>query len=67
MRKLDALHYLGEALRFIALVRTILPGELTLEEANRMSIAQGLEKMTEIVMQKSVILDRGRPVTSREM
>jgi hypothetical protein len=66
MRKLNALQYLGEAMRFIALVRTSLPGELTLEEANRMSIAQGLEKMAEIVTQKSIILDRGRPVASRD-
>jgi hypothetical protein len=31
-----------------------------------MTIAQGLEKMTEIVLQKPVILDRGRPVASQE-
>jgi hypothetical protein len=66
MRKLNALQYLGEALRFVALVRTVLLGEITLEEANRMSIAQGLEKITEIVSQKTIILDRGRPVASRD-
>jgi hypothetical protein len=60
------LQYLGEAVRFVALVRTVLLGEITLEEANRMSIAQGLEKITEIVSQKTIILDRGRPVSSRD-
>ncbi|XP_057375006.1 uncharacterized protein LOC130695963 [Daphnia carinata] len=66
MPKLNALQYLGEALRFVALVRTVLAGEITLEEANRMTIAQGLEKITDIVMQKVVLLDRGRPVSKRE-
>lgn len=66
MRKLNALQYLGEALRFVALVRTVLAGEITLEEANRMTIAQGLEKITDVVLQKVVLLDRGRPVATRE-
>jgi hypothetical protein len=66
MRKLNALQYLGEAMRFVALVRTVLLGEITLEEANRMTIAQGLEKITEIVLQKTILLDRGRPVASRD-
>jgi hypothetical protein len=66
IRKLNALQYFGEALRFIALVRTVLSGQITQEEANRMSIAQGLEKMTEIVIEKEIILDRGRVVTSRD-
>ncbi|KAI9554203.1 hypothetical protein GHT06_019475 [Daphnia sinensis] len=66
MRKLNALQYLGDALRFVALVRTVLAGEITVEEANRMTIAQGLEKITDIVMQKVILLDRGRPVATRE-
>ncbi|EFX82471.1 hypothetical protein DAPPUDRAFT_101482 [Daphnia pulex] len=66
MRKLNALQHLGEAMRFIALVRTVLSGKVTQGEAYQMSIAQGLEKMTEIVMEKGVILDRGRTVTSRD-
>ncbi len=66
MRKLNALQHLGEAIRFIALVRTVLSGKLTLGEAYKMSIAQGLEKMTEIVMEKGIILDRGTTVTSRD-
>jgi hypothetical protein len=65
MRKLKALQYLGKAMRFVAPFRTVFLGEITLEEANRMSIAQGLEKITEI-LQKTILLDRGHPVSSRD-
>jgi len=64
--KLDALRHLGNAVRFIALVRTVLQGNITLDEANRMIIGDGLEKMAEVVEQKAVLLDRGRTVSSRE-
>lgn len=63
-RKLDALEHLGEAIRFIALVRTVLQGEITKEEANRLTIRQGLDKISEVVSKKAVIIDRGRPVSS---
>ncbi|KAI9554117.1 hypothetical protein GHT06_019389 [Daphnia sinensis] len=66
MRKLNTLQYLGDALRFVALVRTVLAGEITVEEANRITIAQGLVKITDIVMQKMILLDRGCPVATRE-
>jgi len=64
--KLDALQNLGSAVRFIALVRTILQGNITLEEANRMTIGRGLEKIAELAEQKAVLLDRGRVVSSRD-
>lgn len=66
MDKLDALQYFGPAMRFLALVRTVMSGEITQEEANGMSIAQGLEKMVETVGRKAVTLDRGRPVKTKE-
>ncbi len=64
--KLDALKHLGNAMRFIALVRTVLQGSITLNEANRMTIDQGLSKMIELVEQKAVLLDRGRSVSTQE-
>jgi len=51
-------------MRFIALVRSVLQGNVTHEEASRMSISQGLDKIIEAVSQKAVLLDRGRPVSS---
>ena len=51
-------------MRFIALVRSVLQGTVTREEASRMSIRQGLDKIIEAVSQKAVLLDRGRPVSS---
>ena len=66
MRKLNALQYLGDAMRFVALVRTVLQGEITQEEANRMCIEQGLDKIIDVVTQKAVILDRGRPIACRD-
>ena len=64
--KLDALQHLGNALRFLALVRTVLMGNITLTEVNQMTIDQGLGKITEAIEQKSVLLDRGRAVSTRE-
>ena len=51
-------------MRFIALVRSVLQGNVTHEEASRMTISQGLDKIIEAVSQKAVLLDRGRPVSS---
>lgn len=62
--KLDALQNLGSAARFIALVRTVLQGNITLDEANRMTIGRGLKKIAELVEKKAVLLDRGRVVSS---
>ena len=64
-RKLDALQHLGEALRFAALVRSVLQGVITVEEANRMTIGQALDKICEAVEQKAILLDRGRAITTR--
>ena len=64
--KLDAFRYLGDAMRFIALVRTVLQGNITLNEANRMTIDQGLSKIIEVVEQKAVLLDRGRAVLAQD-
>jgi len=64
--KLDALQHLGDAVRFIALVRTVLQSNITLNEANRMTIDHGLNKIVEAVEQKAVLLDRGRAVSTRE-
>ena len=49
---------------FISLVRSVLQGNVTREEAGRMNIGQGLGKIIEAVSQKAVLLDRGRPVSS---
>ncbi len=66
-KKLNALQHFGGALRFIALVRTVLQNNITMNEAiNRMTIDQGLEKITEAVEQKAVLLDRGRAVSLRK-
>ena len=65
-KKLDALLHLGDAVRFVTLVRTVLQGNITLNGAIQMTIGQGLEKITEMVEQKSVLLDRGRAVSTRE-
>lgn len=64
--KLDALQHFGNAVRFLALARTILQESITLNDAMQMTIGQGLEKMAEIVEKKSILLDRGRAVSSRE-
>ena len=53
-------------MRFVALVRTVLQGEITREVVNRMSIGQGLDMIGDAVTQKAVILDRGRPVATRD-
>ncbi len=37
-----------------------------LNEANQMTIDQGLSKMIEVVEQTTVLLDRGRAVSTRE-
>ena len=66
MSKLNALQYLGDAMRFVALVRTVLQGEITQEEADRMYIAQGLDKIIDVITQKAVILDRGRPIACHD-
>ncbi|KAI9554792.1 hypothetical protein GHT06_020069 [Daphnia sinensis] len=66
MDKLDALQHFGPAMRFLALVRTVMSGEITQEEANSMSIAQGLDKLVETVSRKAVTLDRGRPVRTKQ-
>ena len=62
--KLDALQYLGDAMRFAALVRTVLPGKIPKDEAFRMSVRDGLRMMIEMVGKKAVILDRGRPMST---
>ena len=51
-------------MRFIALVRSVLQNTVTLEDARRMTIRQGLDKLIDAVRQKAVLLDRGRPVSS---
>ena len=66
-RKLYSLQYLGDSMRFVALVRTVLQGEITQRNVlSGMSIDQGLEMIVDIVTEKAVILDRGRPVASRD-
>ena len=64
--KLDSLQFLGDAMRFVALVRTVLQGQITQDETQQMSIADGLQRIIEFVETKAVILDRGRPVSSAE-
>ena len=66
MRKLDTLTYLGNAMRFVALIRTVLQRQVPQKEANRMTIGQGLEDIVKVVTQKAVILDRGHQVASRD-
>ena len=66
MRKLNALKYLGNAMRFVALTRTVLQSQVTQEDANRMTIGDGLEMIINVVTEKAVILDRGRPIASRD-
>lgn len=64
--KLDALIHLGDAVRFVAVVRSTLQGKLSKEEADIMTIANGIEKIIEILEEGAVILDRGRPVATGE-
>ena len=66
MRKLNALQYLAEAMRFIALARTVFQCEITKEEAYSTSIEEGLKKITNAVKRKTVVLDRRRRVASEE-
>ena len=66
MTKLDALQYLGEAIRFIALVRTVLQGCITRDEANHLTIRHGLDQIVATVSQQAVLLDRGRTVSCFE-
>ena len=58
-RKLYSLQYLGDFMRFVALVRTVLQGEITQRNVlSGMSIDQGLEMIVDIVTEKAVILHR---------
>lgn len=54
----------GDAMRFTALIRNLLQNRITKEEALKMSIGQGLDRLVELSSHKIVMLDRGRPVTS---
>ena len=51
-------------MRFIALVRALLQGQVTKEEALKMSIGQGLDRLAGEVRDKCIILDLGCPITS---
>lgn len=51
-------------MRFTAVTRTVLQGHITKEEALKMSIDQGLDKLVDAISHKIVMLDRGCPVTS---
>ena len=66
-RKLYSLQYLGDSMRFVALVRTVLQGEITQRNVlSGMSIDQGLEMIVDIVTEKAVILHRA-PRTARSV
>lgn len=64
--KLDALHYLGDAVRFLALVRTTLQRVVTRRDSIELTIGEGLRRIEEIVQGTPILLDRGHRVGSFE-
>ena len=61
-KKLDALQHLGDALRFVALTRSVLQGKISRDQAFSMKIGDGLRIIGEKVGEKAVVLDRGLSV-----
>lgn len=60
---LNANTCLGDALRFVALVRTTLKGRITREEASKMKIKDGLMMIKDVVQHETIALDGGRKVS----